>query len=172
MKQEEGEHVKEVFAQFGRALYLAQVLEHGIVNALVAFTLLPTRAGVKSASEWVGKVDLFMDREFERTLGGLIRRLREDAPVSPDLAQELMAARDKRNWLAHGFFRERALEFMSSSGRVQMIDEIEECRNMFEQADRSLNQPVQIVYDSHGISAKMIQTAYAAMFDRAKCESD
>jgi hypothetical protein len=36
------EHVKTVYAHFGLAVYLAQVLEHGLVNALVFVDLLPS----------------------------------------------------------------------------------------------------------------------------------
>ena len=35
MSEEENTHIKEVYAQFGLAVYYAQVLEHGMVNALV-----------------------------------------------------------------------------------------------------------------------------------------
>jgi len=38
---EDGEHIKEVYAHFGLAIYLAQVLEHGIVNALVCADFVP-----------------------------------------------------------------------------------------------------------------------------------
>ena len=39
----ESEHIKEVYARFGLALYYAQVLEHAIVNALVVVDLIPAR---------------------------------------------------------------------------------------------------------------------------------
>jgi len=40
---DEDEHVKEVYARFGLAVYYAQVLEHGLVNALVVLDLIPNR---------------------------------------------------------------------------------------------------------------------------------
>lgn len=40
---DEDEHVKEVYARFGLAVYFAQVLEHGLVNALVILFLLPRK---------------------------------------------------------------------------------------------------------------------------------
>jgi hypothetical protein len=42
--EDEGEHIKEVFAHFGLALYLAQCLEHGIVNALSQLDLFTVQA--------------------------------------------------------------------------------------------------------------------------------
>tara|TARA_R110001583_G_C5419106_1_gene387649 strand:- start:39 stop:200 length:162 start_codon:yes stop_codon:yes gene_type:complete len=50
---DEGEHVKDVYAHFGLAMYLAQVLEHGIVNALVYTDLIPRRAkDIASSEQW------------------------------------------------------------------------------------------------------------------------
>jgi hypothetical protein len=60
------EHVKTVYAQFGLALYLAQVLEHGLANALMCAELLPRRAGKPvPRKEWEAEFDTFMDQKFE-----------------------------------------------------------------------------------------------------------
>lgn len=56
---DDGEHIKEVYAYFGLAIYLAQVLEHGIVNALVCADLVPRRAGqVTSNEQWASEFDV------------------------------------------------------------------------------------------------------------------
>ena len=71
---EESEHVKEGYARFGLAVYSGQVLEHGLVNALLILHLLPTRRHLtRTASEWAAEVDAFMDRHFETTMGRMIR---------------------------------------------------------------------------------------------------
>jgi hypothetical protein len=50
-----GAHVKEVYARFGLAVYWAQVLERGVVNALVIVDLIPSRRHLaRSAEEWPG----------------------------------------------------------------------------------------------------------------------
>lgn len=47
------EQVKEIYANFGLAVYQAQCLEHGLVNALVLLDLIPNRRKLtKSAEEW------------------------------------------------------------------------------------------------------------------------
>jgi hypothetical protein len=47
--------VKEVYARFGLAVYWAQVLERGVVNALVIVDLIPSRRHLaRSAEEWPG----------------------------------------------------------------------------------------------------------------------
>ena len=51
--EDDGEHEKEVFARFGLAMYRAQVLEHGIVNALAVLDLIPSRRHLaRSREDW------------------------------------------------------------------------------------------------------------------------
>ena len=40
-EDESGDHYKTVYAHFGAAMYFAQCLEHGLVNALVYLDLIP-----------------------------------------------------------------------------------------------------------------------------------
>ncbi len=50
---DQGEHVKEVYARFGLAVYCIQVLEHALVNALVILDLIPSRRHLaRSGDEW------------------------------------------------------------------------------------------------------------------------
>jgi hypothetical protein len=86
----DGEQVKEVYARFGLAVYFAQVLEHGIVNALVILDLIPSRRHLaRSADEWGSEVDAFMDRHFQATMGRMMRNLRDTTQVDDDLEQLL-----------------------------------------------------------------------------------
>lgn len=65
----ESEHVKEVYARFGLAVYWAQLFEHGLVNALVILDLIPSRRHLaRSNQEWEATVDAFMNRHFETTV--------------------------------------------------------------------------------------------------------
>jgi hypothetical protein len=73
---DEDEHIKEVYARFGLALYCAQVLEHWLVNALVMMDLIPNRRHqARAEEEWANEVDPFMDRQFEEPMGRLIKKL-------------------------------------------------------------------------------------------------
>jgi len=55
--------VRETYAHFGLAVYWGQVLEHGIVNAMVVLQLPPRSTFTRD------DVDAFMDKEFKNTLG-------------------------------------------------------------------------------------------------------
>jgi hypothetical protein len=133
------EHVKTVYAHFGLALYLAQILEHGLANALISAELLPRRTGKPvPKTQWEAEFDLFMNEQFNKPLGRLISGLRKATSVPVDLEALLTTALKTRNFLAHHFFRERAESFMSCDGREKMIKELESAQRLFEAADEKL----------------------------------
>lgn len=158
------EHVKEVYARFGLAMYFAQVLEHGIVNALVIIDLIPSRRHlVRSPEEWAATVDEFMSHHFESTMGRLMRDLRSITAVPSDLEQLLRDALKKRNWLAHDFFRERSLDFMTTSGRDLMLNEVDDCRDLFKAADERLEAIVHPLRVAAGMTDEMLAKEYERM---------
>lgn len=163
-KNDEGEHVKEVYARFGLAVYYAQVLEHGLVNALVILDLIPSRRHrARSSEEWGAEVDAFMDRHFEATMGRMMKNLRDVTQVGADLENLLRDALKKRNWLVHDYFRERASEFMSSAGREQMLREVDECRDLFQAADQGLEGIVAPLRSKAGITDELLEREYQRM---------
>lgn len=63
--------VRDTYAHFGLATFKAQVLEHGVVNAMVV-ARMPDRDRINRRD-----IDAFMDRQFEHTLGQLLGELKE-----------------------------------------------------------------------------------------------
>ena len=159
--EDANEHHKSVYAHFGVAIYYAQCLEHGLVNSLVYVDLIPNHPRpVRSAEDWQRSFDGFMDREFEKTLGQLIRKLSAVATVPSTLTLKLEAALRLRNWLAHEYFRERATEWLSREGRDRMILELEECRKSFIEADRLLDVTFKPVREKYGLTDERLQREY------------
>lgn len=156
------EQIKEVYANFGLAIYQAQCLEHGLVNALVFLDLIPnSRKLAKSAPEWVELVDSFMDSKFELTLGKMIRGFKQITVVPVDLEGLLSAALSKRNWLAHSYFRERAETFLTQSGRASMLAELEEAQAIFSQADAALDAAIKPARLKIGLTDEVLAQTYA-----------
>jgi hypothetical protein len=161
------DHVKEVYAQFGLALYLAQVLEHGLANALMSAVLLPHRAGKPvPRKEWEAEFDAFMGQQFEQTLGRLIRSLGAATPVPPDLEGLLTEALRTRNFLSHHFFRERAEAFMSRRGRESMIEELKRAHVLFESADQGLTEVATPLREKYGLSDARLKPFEEAYYSR------
>jgi hypothetical protein len=155
---DENEQVKEVYARFGLAVYFAQVLEHGIVNALLVVDLIPSRRHLApSKDQWAAEVDAFTGHHFEDTMGRLINNLRSVTTLDADLESILRKALGRRNWLVHDYFRERAEEFISDIGRQEMLKEIDECRELLQLADASLDAIVRPLRTTQGITDEWIE---------------
>src|SRR5689334_19094455 len=108
---------------------MAQVLELGIVNALIILDLIPDKRGKMTDPVWDLEVDAFSERNFKKTMGGLKTELAKVTSVPPGLEQHLEKALKSRNFITHRFFRERALDFHTGSGRDRMIAELIDARD-------------------------------------------
>ena len=167
MNDPESEHCKEVYARFGLAMYEAQVLEHGIVNASVVVDLIPERRHLaRSRAEWEKEFDEFMGRHFKQTMGHLLRGLGSFSKLPPDLEDILIRALARRNWLAHDFFRDRATEFMSSKGRDQMLAELDESAVLFRSADDSLVKVMEPIMRNQGVTNEMLTESFQAIIGK------
>jgi len=152
------EHVKTVYPHFGLALYLAQVLEHGLAIALMYAELLPRRAGKPvPRKQWETEFDLFMNEQFEKPLGRLIGGLRKATSVPADLEDLLTTALKTRNFLAHHFFRARAESFMSRDGRENMIEELESAQRFFDSADEKLTEVARPLREKYGLTDEKLK---------------
>jgi hypothetical protein len=147
------EHIKEVYAYFGLSMYMAQVLEHGIVNAFVFLELMPKTKGKWTPDEF----EAYMDGEFDKTLGRLIGKLRKLTTINNDMESLLTVTLKKRNWLAHHYFRDRAKEFMNSSGRDSMILELQQCRDLFKETDEKLEAVIMPLMKKVGITDEILR---------------
>lgn len=159
---EKGEHVKEVYAHFGLATYLSQVLEYGVVLSMVYFSLIPANMGnLPSNEEWAKLVDKYLDGHLEKTFGGMIWSLTLATSVPDHLKILLSNSLTCRNWLAHNYFRERAAEFMTEVGRDQMIEELEEAQSLFKRTDAELELVVKPLRQRYGHTEERLQELYS-----------
>ena len=167
---DDGEHQKTVYAHFGLAIYMSQVLEHGLANALLVLDIVPRASAVATPESWPEKVDSFYDAQFKRTLGSLIHRMRELTLVPAELEQVLKQALETRNWLSHHYFRERAMDFLSEAGRDRMTAELEEARDLFDAADKALDAVVRPIRQRYGYSEEILAKLEEEMFKEARGE--
>jgi hypothetical protein len=75
--------VRDTYAHFGLAIFKAQVLEHGVVNAMVV-ARMPDRDRINRRD-----IDVFIDRQFEHTPGLLLCELKKYTSVPDDVSQIL-----------------------------------------------------------------------------------
>jgi len=121
----ESEHVREVYANYGLAMYWAQCLEQSIFQHLLFFDHFPKAVAKYSTPEaWAEEFDRFESRELGQTMGKLVGRLREVDQPTDTVEKSLAKILKSRNWLAHGYFADRAVGFNTREGRDLMIDEL------------------------------------------------
>src|SRR3954447_6162211 len=104
MAYDEGEHVKEVFAYFGRAYYEAGVLETGLAIALMQIDFLSrirdqylTDGGQSfDRVQYECEFDRCMENKHAQTLGNLIKRVSALPELSAGLKESLRDAKKRR----------------------------------------------------------------------------
>ena len=159
---DETEHYKSVYAEFGLAIYLAQCLEHGLVNALIYIDLIPNRSrAAESLEEWGALFDSYISDRFSLTLGRLIGELKKITDVEQGLSDRLKAALSSRNFLAHHFFRERAELFLSEAGRNSMLEELAEAQELFQSVETQLAEAVRPAKERIGLTQERLRAYYA-----------
>jgi hypothetical protein len=148
------EETREVYARYGLAMYFAQVVEHAIVNLMIALHL-PERGALTKQD-----IDQFMDEAFAMTFGRLLKELRQLGQATDFVQRDLDQARDMRNWLAHRYFRDRTVQFMSPAGRVVMLEELDDATNLFLQVNETLERLSAEVRAANNVGEDAVRQEY------------
>ena len=159
----ENEEEREVFARYGLAMYMAQVLEHEIVNTLTVLQMLPTRESIKDADAWATSVDEFMDSQHANTFGTMLKAMEKIDLVPGDLMHDLKTCRSDRDFLAHNFFRHHANSFMSHPGRQEMLDFVDQARQRFSDVNRALERFKSPLMMRFGITQETLDCEFEQM---------
>lgn len=152
----DSELIREVYSRFGLAMYMAQILEHGMVNALLVLRLLPTMRDHADRTSWDDAFDHFYDTELAKTFGNMIKALDEAETLSDEFIVRLRGAKVYRDHLVHRFFREHDLDFLTRSGRTKMIAECEDLVGLFQTLDQDLEALVAPQRTRFGITPEWI----------------
>lgn len=153
------EKVREVFAHYGAAAYFGQVLEIALVNFL--FTkLLDEGRGELTRSN----LDGFYEGGRKLPLGRLVKRIKDEGHELPaGLLDNLWEAVDRRNYLAHYFFFERAADFMDEVGRQGMITFLEGERSYLSVVNEQVNSVITERLASNGSQKAAVEEASEAL---------
>ncbi len=134
------EECKEIYAYFGLAIYQAQCVEQSIIQLITVLDFFEEKANnITTKEKWVEDYDRFIDEQTKKTMGWLISHLKKLNYIDENTENNLIDVLKKRNWLAHSYFPDRALEFLSKKGRHRMKGELEECIELFKNIQSLLN---------------------------------
>jgi len=158
---EDSVQIREVYSRFGLAMYQAQVLEHGMVNAVIIARMLPRMRDHSDRLAWEDAFDRAYDVELAKTFGNMLCAL-EALELPKELIDRLRVAKIERDRLAHRFFREHDEDFLGSTGRTVMIAECEDAIEMFTVIDADLEEHMRPQRERHGITTEWIEGRLAA----------
>ncbi len=164
------EEIKNVYANFGLAVYTAQCLEHELVNAFIFLDLIPQEMPVIDSLKWQQAVDTFTSKHFENTLGKMIAHLNKITDVPSELSNNLSKALKLRNWLVHDYFRERSEQFLFSEGRNEMILELQQATSLIHEVDEQLSLMLEPLKRRHGFTEDFFAKAYEEMLKKRGLE--
>jgi hypothetical protein len=155
--------MRDVYAHFGLAYYMSQVLEHTLVNLITLAQL--TRPQTIPAG--ITTQDDLWSKNFAMTLGTMVRQLPTDHYDTSVVASKLSAAVQTRNGLAHRFFRERAEGFLTPQGRAAMVADLEAAREQFSEVEAMLTT----IYRSHARKVDITEEAIEREYERLRREA-
>jgi hypothetical protein len=171
---DESEHCKEVYAHFGHAYYTAGVFESGLANAILELDYLThvakdyTLKGRENfdRSAYEAGFDAFLAKQHTLSLGNLVKRVQELAEMGVDLKAQIVEAKARRDFLAHHFFRKRAVEFCKRNGRDTMIAELVTARTIFDRVDQALTEFLEPYRKKLGISNELLAKGTARFLEQ------
>lgn len=133
-------------------MHMAQVLEHGIVNALFILDFLP-----RKKTEWTDEeYEAFFDGSFSKTFGALVHTLRKVTTV-PDTFDDLIRrSNNRRNYLAHTFFRE-TMDVLYSGGFDEIVISLNEDISLFHETDAALTAILEPLWLKFGWTVEGIE---------------
>lgn len=142
---------KELCAFYGAAMHMAQVLEHGIVNALFFLDFMPRK------SDWTDEeYEDFFDGNFSKTFGALVHSLKKITTIPADLESLIHRSNKRRNHLAHTFFREN-MDVLYAGGIDQIVTALNDDIDLFSQTDKRLTALLEPLWLKSGWTIERIE---------------
>jgi hypothetical protein len=165
---------RETFAYFGSAMYMASVLEVGLAHVLMHGQFMKqardeyiaNRGKGFDRTKYEADFDAFMDNQFAQTMGNLIRRVTAFAGFDDEMKTRIVAAKQKRDFLTHHYWRERSVEFNTSAGRATMMEELHADVDMFRQLDREIEAATKHIRESIGMEDKVVEAYVKRQMER------
>ena len=136
-------------------------MEHGLLNLVVPLRL----RGLTRLSP--GDIEQAFVANERKTLGQLIHDARNQVEIPDEISEKLTEALAKRNHLMHGFFAAHSVDFNSTPGRRDMIEELRSTTLDLQAADRALEPITRSLWQRLGMSDEIFERALDEMLAEA-----
>jgi hypothetical protein len=120
--------------------------------------------------KYESEFDRFFDVDFAQTTGNLLKRLERSLNIPDELKKDIAYAKQRRDFLAHHFFRDRAEDILTRSGLDKMIDELIVDQGLFQHVDKCLQEATASLRSRLGIKDEMLEKYFQKILQRIKNE--
>lgn len=159
---DENEHCKTVLARAGAALSQAQVLESAVQNLLVISGIVSRDVTSLAA------FDQLDEKLRQFTLGRLLREFRKETVLNAEEEKTIDQALDRRNFVAHHFFKERVVEFAGREGRDSMIAELLSYEDLFMEAEAIVSALAHAIATHIGVTEEKVKRHFDRLSKQAR----
>ena len=143
--------VREMYARFGLAYYHSEVLHRGLC-IILAMADLPRRDLITRP-----RIEERLANAFSRTLGDVITELAGKLPGEYSIG--LAEACEKRNFLAHHFWFDRAHLMVREDHVRQLMDELDGYTDLFARLDEQTSRWLRNRQHELGLTEEILQDA-------------
>jgi len=157
------EQLAPLFLEFGKAVYICQCFE-----STLCFLL-----SLMSHEQAQGEEGAFLaawDFHTKKTLGQLVKLLRERIDVPEDLDEYLGVGVDKRNEIVHGFLTKNANRWMDPKGRLELERELVELKLEVKRRDIVANRLLDGLLKKYGLSNDILKRNADRLWDHLNPE--
>jgi len=149
--QPDDDLIRGVYAKFGLAYYQSECLHRGLCTIL-AWSGLPSRDLITRP-----RVEERLAQAFSLTLGDVTTKLEGVLPA--ELSGDLQEAVDRRNFLAHHFWFERAQLMFSVENVRQLLAELDRYAQLFERLDIRVSEWSEPKRRELGLTDEVVQAS-------------
>jgi hypothetical protein len=118
----------------------------------------------------VDKIDEIFENHQTLTCGRLIKAVENIITLNQETNDLISDALKKRNYLIHSFFYDKAYDFLNDAGRVGMIDELDNMRDIFAKAEACIHGYLEPLLIKYGITQEVLESAQMELLKRYSSE--
>lgn len=152
------EALTPVFIELGKAVYICQCFESSLCFLLSKMTH-------EDAQGEAGAFQAAWDFHSKKTLGKLLKTLRERIEVPKDLDEYLGVGVDKRNETVHGFLTKNVARLYEPKGRLEVERELIQLKLEVKRRDIVVNKLIDALLKKYGLSNKLLKRNADRLWD-------
>lgn len=139
-----------VFLEFGKAVYICQCFESSLC-------LLLSMMAHESVQDKDGAFQAAWDFHSKKTLGHLLKSLRERIEAPEELDEYLRVGVDKRNEIVHGFLTKNVARLADPKGRLEVERELVMLKQEVKRRDIVVNSLLDALLNKYGFSNEILK---------------